>query len=315
MMDAIDDFIGVMEDESDTELQASEASDGGEVSDGGEAGEASEANEENEVSDEGEASETSEAYDSEESEESESESESESGESVKSEEEEAETDRLKALLPRRGQSPASDAKDQSLSINGQAFVLSLQATTAPNGLGLIIQTRIGHPAAFLPAQDGDAAFSVLFKGKAYEVKAPASGTLKQLRHNTALVSVLFPSHSQTLVRRGCRVLPLYVSLRVNGKKRPPTAKLASLPAEAVLEAIYSCTPLVPTDGSLREKLDRARHTGTGQLQRLQLCVARELELLVPAAVRYDWLGVLQASCYPFLVSLTLHSRRRGKNAS
>ena len=43
--------------------------------------------------------------------------------------------------------------------------------------------------------------------------------------------------------------------------------------------------------------------------------ARELELLVPAAVRYDWLGVLQASCYPFLVSLTLHSRRRGKNAS
>ena len=106
-----------------------------------------------------------------------------------------------------------------------------------------------------------------------------------------------------------------VSLRVNGKKRPPTAKLASLPAGALLEAIYSCTPLVPTDGSLREKLDRARHTGTGQLQRLQLCVARELELLVPAAVCYDWLGVLQASCYPFLVSLTLHSRRRGKNAS
>ena len=307
MMDAIDEFNGVMEDETEEGEEMEDESQEEEVK----------PEEENTLSEEKPVENTGGIGVKKEPEEKTIEEmiEEETEEKENSEKKESETSIHDLDKTNENSESSRDVSDEALSINGQIFVLSLHATSAPNGLRLTVQTRIGHPETFLPAQDGDAAFSVLFKGKAYEVKAPASGTLKQLRHNTALVSVLFPSHSQTLVRRGCRVLPLYVSLRVNGKKRPPTAKLASLPAEAVLEAIYSCTPLVPTDGSLREKLDRARHTGTGQLQRLQLCVARELELLVPAAVRYDWLGVLQASCYPFLVSLTLHSRRRGKNAS
>ena len=206
-----------------------------------------------------------------------------------------------------------DVSDEALSINGQIFVLSLHATSAPNGLRLTVQTRIGHPETFLPAQDGDAAFSVLFKGEAYEVRAPASGTLKQLRQNAFLVSVLSSSHSQTLVRQGCRVLLSCLVLLVEGKKRLLTTNLSSLSAGARIEAVCDYA-FHPSNAAIRVELQN-QQKDYDKFTSPRFCVARELELLVPAAVRYDWLGVLQASCYPFLVSLTLHSRRRGKNAS
>ncbi|KAK8828770.1 hypothetical protein WA577_000251, partial [Blastocystis sp. JDR] len=187
-----------------------------------------------------------------------------------------------------------DVSDEALSINGQIFVLSLHATSAPNGLRLTVQTRIGHPETFLPAQDGDAAFSVLFKGEAYEVKAPASGTLKQLRQNAFL----------TLVRQGCRVLLSCLVLLVEGKKRLLTTNLTSLSAGARIEAVCDYA-FHPSNAAIRVELQN-QQKDYDKFTSPRFCVARELELLVPAAVRYDWLGVLQASCYPFLVSLTLH---------
>ena len=206
-----------------------------------------------------------------------------------------------------------DVSDEALSINGQIFVLSLHATSAPNGLRLTVQTRIGHPETFLPAQDGEAAFSVLFKGEAYEVRAPASGTLKQLRQNAFLVSVLSSSHSQTLVRQGCRVLLSCLVLLVEGKKRLLTTNLSSLSAGARIEAVCDYA-FHPSNAAIRVELQN-QQKDYDKFTSPRFCVARELELLVPAAVRYDWLGVLQASCYPFLVSLTLHSRCRGCHAS
>ena len=306
MMDAIDEFNGVMEDETEEGEEMEDESQEEEVK----------PEEENTLSEENPVENTGSIGVKKEPEEKTIEEmiEEETEEKKEnSEEKESETSVHDLDKTNENSESSRDVSDEALSINGQIFVLSLHATSAPNGLRLTVQTRIGHPETFLPAQDGDAAFSVLFKGEAYEVKAPASGTLKQLRQNAFLVSVLSSSHSQTLVRQGCRVLLSCLVLLVEGKKRLLTTNLTSLSAGARIEAVCDYA-FHPSNAAIRVELQN-QQKDYDKFTSPRFCVARELELLVPAAVRYDWLGVLQASCYPFLVSLTLHSRRRGKNAS
>ena len=119
--------------------------------------------------------------------------------------------------------------------------------------------------------------------------------------------LLPPFHPQTLVRQGCRVLLSCLVLLVEGKKRLLTTNLSSLPAETRIEAVCDYA-FHPSNAAIRVELQN-QQKDYDKFTSPRFCVARELELLVPAAVRYDWLGVLQASCYPFLVSLTLHSGR------
>ena len=306
MMDAIDEFNGVMEDETEEGEEMEDESQEEEVK----------PEEENTLSEEKKPVENTGGIGvKKEPEEKTIEEmiEEEPEEKENSEKKESETSVHDLDKTNENSESSRDVSDEALSINGQIFVLSLHATSAPNGLRLTVQTRIGHPETFLPAQDGDAAFSVLFKGEAYEVKAPASGTLKQLRHNAFLVSVLSSSHSQTFVRQGCRVLLSCLVLLVEGKKRLLTTNLTSLSAGVRIEAVCDYA-FHPSNAAIRVELQN-QQKDYDKFTSPRFCVARELELLVPAAVRYDWLGVLQASCYPFLVSLTLHSRRRGKNAS
>ena len=101
-------------------------------------------------------------------------------------------------------------------------------------------------------------------------------------------------------------------LLVEGKKRLLTTNLSSLPVDTRIEAVCDYA-FHPSNATIRVELQN-QQKDYDKFISPRFCVARELELQVPAVVRYDWLGVLQASCYPFLVSLTLHSRRGGQPA-